>query len=69
VSLLQTCGSLFLFFAITKQITRKQGDDQTNQIFFEMVQASVKVVNLIDDGSVSDSMSGGSDDKTIPFLR
>eukprot|EP00977_Amphora_coffeiformis_P019578 scaffold7349_cov173-Amphora_coffeaeformis.AAC.59 len=34
-----------------------------------MVQASDKVVNVTDDTSVSDSMSGGSDDKTIPFLR
>ena len=61
----QTCGSLF--FRHHRNNENKEKID-ANQAY-KMVQASDKLENVRDDASVSDSMSGGNDDKTIPFLR
>lgn len=34
-----------------------------------MVESFDQVVSVSEEGSLSDSMSGGSDEKTIPFLK
>lgn len=60
-------GEDHFFFSSFANNENKERIDANQAI--KMVGTSNKVADVSEDASVSDSMSGGSDDRTIPFLR